>query len=197
MTDSSEAQKADAWNPIPQPPSWVLYLVLSVWTVGQPLLDFELLSNGAPVTGIPWMAGCAVIVGVEMFRRYREAAPYRFVVAATRAAHPDSLVVGIRLDPLMTPIGVEWGDSWKFQWGTLRASRQGVEIVKSDGAVMMDRSWDEIELNVGGLNVLLGEHVEEWRFQPLGESGTLSRRSFSRLSMRRFVEMQAPVGEEV
>jgi hypothetical protein len=191
VTDVSEAQRADAWNPLPRPFSWTGYAVFALWTIGQPVLD-EALLREPPVVGVTqWVLGSAIIFGAVLFRRYRDAAPYRAVVSVLRSENPDSLVFGIRLDPLTTPVGEEWGDSRKIRWGVIIGSSNGVRLVRSDGVVMFDRPWSEFEFSIRGIDVTAGDEVEEWWFQLLSESGVWPRPVFGRRGRSRFLLLQA------
>ena len=191
VTDVSEAQRADAWNPIPRLFSWAGCAVFALWTIGQPVLDEALLREPPLVGFTQWVLGSAVIFGAVLFQRYRDAAPYRAVVSAARSENPDSLVFGIRLDPITTPVGAEWGDSRKIRWGLIIGSSEGLRIVRSDGVVMLDRPWREFEFGVRGIDVTAGDEVEEWWFQLLSESGVWPRPVFVRRSRSRFLRLQA------
>jgi hypothetical protein len=191
VTDTSEAQRADAWNPIPRLFSWTGYAVFALWTIGQPILDEALLRESRLVGFIQWILGSAVIFAAVLLRRYRSAAPYRAVVSAARSEYPESLIFGVRLDPTTTPVGVEWGDSRKIRWGVINVSSRGARIVRSDGVVMLDRPWSEFELSIRGVDVTAGDEVDEWWLQLLSESGVWPRPDFVRRNRSRFLRMQA------
>src|ERR1700744_4048826 len=114
VTDTTDAQRADAWSPVPRLFSWTGYTVFALWTIGQPVLDEALLRESRLIGLIQWILGSIVIFAAVLWRRYRSAAPYRLVVSTARSDYPDSLVFGVRLDPLTTPVGVEWDDSRKI-----------------------------------------------------------------------------------
>ncbi|WP_426515578.1 hypothetical protein ACPPVQ_13300 [Diaminobutyricibacter sp. McL0618] len=149
------------------------YWVLAVWTIAQPLIN-GLLGNPRWLGVTVWVFGLVVFAGLYTATRYSLAKPYREVLRAARASHPDSVVFGVRLDPITTPVGVEWGDSRLIQWGLIRAAPAGIEIVRSDGTTMLARPWDEVELASDyqtRLYVRTAETSEEWWIPQISDSG--------------------------
>jgi hypothetical protein len=192
MTES-DWQRADAWDPVPRLFSRPGYVVFVLWTVFQPVLDVGVLHEPRIASTIQWLLGDALIFGAVVLRRYKDAAPYHFAISTIRSEAPDSLVYGIRLDPLTTPVGAEWGISSKIRWGLIAVSRHGVRIVRSDGVLMLDRTWSEFEFSVVGLDVVADGDVEEWWFTLLSESGIWPRPlvlSRNRNRFRRMTELR-------
>lgn len=176
---------AEAWNPVSSFLSWRSYLALAVWTVAQPLID-GLLFYPRWLAFVQWLLGVGVIAGLFLRHRYVLAAPYRSKLAAVRADHPESTFYGIRLDPLTTPVGVERGDSRIVGWGLLGASPNGIEIVRSNGDVLLRRPWSSIEFATRGLDIRSETGVEEWWFQMLSDSGVWPRFSVLRFGKGHF-----------
>jgi hypothetical protein len=50
VTEVTEADNANLWNPVPNRPSWVAIATFFVWTVGQPVLDIALLREPSLVS---------------------------------------------------------------------------------------------------------------------------------------------------
>jgi hypothetical protein len=185
----SDIQDAEAWNPVSSLISWRSYFAVGVWTVAQPLID-GLLFYPRWLALVQWLLGVGIIAGLFLRHRYRLAAPYRSKLAAVRADHPDSEFYGIRLDPLTTPVGVERGDSRAIDWGVLGASPDGIEIVRSNGEVLLHQPWSAIEFAIRGIDVRSETGTEEWWFQMLSDSGVWPRLSVLRVGRSHFERMQ-------
>jgi hypothetical protein len=192
----SDAQKTDTWNLTPRILSRLPITAIVLWCIAQPLIDGVLQHPGWLSVGL-WIVGVIVIYAVVFGYRYQRAAPYRSMLSAARVARPGSIVYGIRLDPLTTPVGVEWGDSRVIRWGFLRASPEGVEIVRSDGASLLCRPWSEIEFSACGIDVRSGVDVEEWWFRVMSGAGPWARALSLHLSRQSIARMQELRNESV
>jgi hypothetical protein len=170
-TEVDEVENPRGWNPSTRVFSWPATVAFVVWTVVQPVLDAALLHESRAVGILQWIVGIAVILAVVLLLRYRSAAPYRLALSEARSENPDSLVYGIRLDPLKTPVGKEWGDSRQITWGLLRASADGVEITRPSGTIMLQRPWPEVTFSAPGIDIGSGDGAEEWWFAFVGDTG--------------------------
>jgi hypothetical protein len=157
--------------------------------IAQPLID-GLLQEPRWLALTQAIVGIAVVYAINYGYRYKHAADYRSTLVAARVAHAGSIVYGIRLDPLTTPVGVEWGDSRVIRWGFLRASSDGVEIVRSDGASLLRRPWSEIEFSARGIDVRFGADVEEWWFRVMSGAGPWTPALFLHLGRNSVARMQ-------
>jgi hypothetical protein len=169
--------------------SWAPLVVAGLWLVAQPLID-GLLKEPRWVALTQAIVGIAVVYATIYRYRDKEAAHYRSTLVAARVAHAGSIVYAIRLDPLTTPAGVEWGDSRVIRWGFLRASSNGVEIVRSDGVNMLQRPWSEIEFAPRGIDVRTAPEVEEWWFRVLSAAGPWARAFSLQLSRKQIAKME-------
>jgi hypothetical protein len=185
----TEAQEADARNPMPRILSWVPLTTMALWCIAQPLIDgLQRYPRWFAIS--QWFVGLALIYAVAFGFRYKHAAPYRSMLSAARVARPGSFVYGIRLDPLTTPVGVEWGDSRMIRWGFFRAARDGVEIVRSDGVTLLVRPWNNVEFSARGIDVTSGPEVEEWWFRVTSELGPWARAFHLHFSQRDIARMR-------
>jgi len=170
---------------------WIPYVVFVLWTVAQPALGEGLMRESRLVAFLQWLAGCIIIYAGLFAVQLRRTAHYRSALQDARRAHPDSEVFGTRLDPLTTPVGVEWGDPRNIRWGLIRVSSQGAEIVRSDGLVMLDVPWPQVEVTFRGLNIRTDSDVEEWWLELLSDSGIWPPALISRRNRSRFLRMRA------
>jgi hypothetical protein len=120
----NEAQDTESPSPGRRLILWAPLVVAGVWVIAQPLID-GLLREPRWLALTQAIVGIAVVYAINYAYRYKHAADYRSTLVAARVAPAGSIVYGIRLDPLTTPIGVEWGDSRVIRWGFLRASPEG------------------------------------------------------------------------
>jgi hypothetical protein len=188
----SEAQDTESPSPGLRLISWGPLVAAGVWVIAQPLID-GLLREPRWLALTQAIVGIAVVYAVVFRYRYKHAAQYRSTLVAARIAHAESIVCGIRLDPLTTPVGVEWGDSRVIRWGFLRASSNGIEIVRSDGVNMLQRPWSEIEFAPRGIDVRTAPEVpevEEWWFRVLSAAGPWARAFSLQLSRQQIAKME-------
>ncbi len=190
VTEVRSRAVPEAWNPAPTFGSISSYIVFAFWTCVQPLIDGVWLREPPWLGLAQWFLGSVVIAVVALLGKYRRAAPYRSSLAVARAAHADSLVFGVRLDPLTTPVGTEWGDSRRLRWGLLRASPDGVEIVRSDGLAMLRRPWSGVEFSIRGIDVESASATQEWWFQLMSDSGIVPAALLVRTNRNRFLRLQ-------
>lgn len=186
-----EPLEAHPWHGLPRRAVRLGFAVLALWFIGQPLLDNALLRERHWVGLVQFLLGVVVIEAVILWFSYSYGAPYRAALSRVEAANPDALVVGVRLDPLTTPVGAQWADSRDVGWGVLIVSNHGARIVRSDGVVMLDRPWSDFEFSIAGIEVSATPQVEEWWFTLVGDAGMSLRPFFTTRSRRRYRQMKA------
>lgn len=187
----------DAWNPSPRWVTWQGYVIAACWIVGQPILD-GVLALPRWLAIVLWVGGLIVAFVAYNLVRYRRAAPYRAIVKAERQKHPGSSIRPIRLDPLTTPVGRQWADSRIIRWGLLAVSDVGVRILTSDGVMLLDRPWSEIEFTTFGIAVHTPSEIEEWWIGGMSESGIWPPSAFRRRTswISRMEELRPPAASQ-
>jgi hypothetical protein len=196
MTAPSQVPKALAWNPSGERAGRSGFVMFVAWTASQPLLQ-GFSRTPAWSTIVICVLGNLVIVAVLLRFRYVRAAPYREALAAARAARPDSVVYGVQLDPITTPVGEEWADSRAITWGLIIASPASLEIVRNDGTEMLDQPWSGVKFAWEyrtRLFVTVDEVTQEWWVPLISESGSWPMGFGRRPIERRILQMLAVGG---
>jgi hypothetical protein len=196
MTAPSQVPQARAWSPSAERAGAWGSVSIVAWTGLQPLLQ-GYSRTPAWLTIVICVLGNLVIVAALLRFRYVRAAPYRATLAAARAARPDSVVYGVQLDPIATPVGEEWADSRAITWGLIIASPTSLEIVKNDGTEMLDQPWSGVKFALEyrtRLFVTVDEVTEEWWVPLISESGAWPMGFGRRPVERRILQMLAVGG---
>jgi hypothetical protein len=198
VTSASQNAKTKVWSPAFTGTGVGGIIVFAAWSSVQPLIH-GLSRTPLWSESVIWFLGLVALIGIGLRVRYRRAAPFRATLAEARAARPGSVVYGVQLDPIATPVGVEWADSRAITWGLIIASPELLEIVKSDGSQLLKQPWTAVKFSWvvrTRLFVTVDRHTEEWWVPLISESGAWPMGVTRRPVERRLLEMLAVGGIE-